>query len=73
MKTKEFDFDWKKLKKNQLGKFPPLRDLSIMSTKKTTRTCYNCRGTRFIELFHTSGKVTMRTCPQCNGQGVNLN
>ena len=73
IKTKEFDFDWRTLRKTQFNRIPPLRELTIMQTKNTWRICYRCRGSKFVELNHTDGHVTMRTCEQCKGLGMNYN
>ena len=70
IRFKEFDFDWRKVRKDQQMKFPKLSDLTIMQTPKTTRCCYLCMGKKFNQINHTSGKVTVKTCAACQGQGV---
>ena len=67
IKFKELSgLDWKK---DARKIFPPLSTLTLQQTPKTVRVCYFCRGTRFTEIHHTSGKVTIRTCQRCKGEG----
>jgi len=67
VKFKEFEWNWNKHKPRFV--FPALRDLTLQSTPNTMRVCYTCRGTRFVEIKHQSGKITLRPCMNCKGSG----
>jgi len=60
--------NWKKQYPKKI--FPGFKDLTLSTVPNTTRVCRLCRGTRFNEIKHTNGKITMRTCAVCKGSGV---
>jgi len=60
--------NWKKSYPKYI--FPGLKDLTLSTQQNTTRVCLQCRGTRFNEIKHNSGRITMRTCVVCKGSGV---
>jgi len=67
VRFKELEWNWKKHKPQYY--FPALKDLTIQQTPNTTRTCYMCRGLKFVAINHTSGKITARSCMRCHGIG----
>ena len=73
IRYKELDWNWKTMRAQMPLRIPPLRDLFLMSTLNTWRTCQSCYGYKWNEIHHSNGAVTIKTCQKCKGKGVTKN
>ncbi len=62
-------WNWKTMKKSFTKRFPAQRDMTLSSTLNSTHPCPMCRTTKWNEIHHTNGAVTIKTCSRCKGKG----
>ena len=63
-------WNWKTMKKSFAKRFPAEKDMTLSQTLNTPVACRTCRGTKWNEIHHTNGAVTLKTCQRCKGKGV---
>ena len=63
-------WNWKTMSNKFAKRFPAHKDMTLSSTRNTTHPCPMCYTTRFSEIHHTNGQVTIKTCPRCKGTNV---